>query len=86
MTLEQALNLALEEPETKPDRPTGGILSAREVEVLSLVAEGLSDAQVAEKLYVSPRTVGGQLRVAYRKLGVKSRTAAVKRAGELGLI
>jgi DNA-binding NarL/FixJ family response regulator len=86
MSLEQALDLALEEPETKPDRPSESLLSAREVEVLSLVAEGLSDAQVADKLYVSPRTVGGHLRVAYRKLGVKSRTAAVKRAGELGLI
>jgi DNA-binding NarL/FixJ family response regulator len=54
--------------------------------VLSLVAEGLSDAEVAEKLYVSPRTVGGHLRGAYGKLVVKSRTAAIKKAGELGLI
>jgi DNA-binding NarL/FixJ family response regulator len=41
---------------------------------------------VAENLYVSPRTVGGHLSGVYRKLQVKSRTAAVKRAGELGLI
>lgn len=85
MTLEQALALALEEP-MRPARPSGGLLSTRELEVLALVAQGLSDAQVAENLYVSPRTVGGHLRGAYRKLEVKSRTAAVKRARELGLI
>jgi predicted ATPase/DNA-binding CsgD family transcriptional regulator len=84
MTLEEALDLAL--GETKPDRPPQNLLSARETEVLSLVAEGLPDAEVAETLYVSPRTVGGHLRSAYRKLGVKSRTAAVRKAGELGLI
>ncbi len=33
-------------------------MSAREAEVLQLVAEGLTDGQVAEKLYISPRTVG----------------------------
>ena len=84
MTLEQALSLVFGEP-TKP-RASGGHLSDRELEVLSLVAEGLSDAEVAENLYVSPRTVSGHLRSAYRRLGVKSRTAAVKKAGELGLI
>jgi predicted ATPase/DNA-binding CsgD family transcriptional regulator len=85
MTLEQALSLVLGE-QMGPDRSTGGLLSDRENEVLSLVARGLSDAEVAEKLYVSPRTVGGHLRGVYRKLGVKSRTAAVKKAEELGLI
>ena len=85
MTLEQTLSLALEGP-TRPNRSSGGLLSERESEVLSLVAEGFSDAQVAENLFVSPRTVGGHLTGIYRKLGVKSRTAAVKRAGELGLI
>jgi DNA-binding NarL/FixJ family response regulator len=86
MTLEEALELALAEPGANPNRPSESLLSAREIEVLSLVAEGLSDAQVAEKLYVSPRTVSGHLRGAYRKLGVKSRTAAVKKVGELGLV
>ena len=85
MTLEQALSLAFE-GRTIPERPPDSLLSDRELEVLSLVAGGLTDAEVAENLYVSPRTVGGHLRGVYRKLGVKSRTAAVKRAGELGLI
>ena len=85
MTLEQTLSLVLGE-EMGPDRSSGGLLSDRENEVLALVARGLSDAEVAEKLYVSRRTVGGHLGGAYRKLGVKSRTAAVKKAEELGLI
>jgi predicted ATPase/DNA-binding CsgD family transcriptional regulator len=86
MTLEEAVNLALAEPGTGPDSPPDSPLSDRELEVLSFVARGLSDAEVAENLFVSPRTVSGHLRAAYRKLGVRSRTAAVKRAGELGLI
>jgi ATP/maltotriose-dependent transcriptional regulator MalT len=86
MNLEQALTLALEEPETKPDRPVGGLLSARELEVLRLVAEGLTDGQVAERLYLSSRTVNAHLRSVYRKLGAGSRAAAVKRADELSLL
>ncbi len=85
MTLEQALSLVLGE-QMGPDRPHDSLLSDRELEVLSLVARGLTDAEVAENLYVSPRTVGGHLRGVYRKLGVRSRTAAVKKAEELGLI
>jgi non-specific serine/threonine protein kinase len=92
MTLEDALAYALEEttappegPEAPPERPTGP-LSARELEVLGLVAEGLTDARVAGRLHLSPRTVGRHLESVYRKLGVSSRTAAVKKAGELGLL
>jgi ATP/maltotriose-dependent transcriptional regulator MalT len=63
-----------------------GLLSARELEVLRLVAEGLTDRQVAVKLHISPRTVGRHLESVYRKLCVSSRTAAVRSAGELGLL
>jgi non-specific serine/threonine protein kinase len=86
MTLEEALALALEEPGAKPDHESGGVLSAREVEVLSCVAEGLTDVQVAERLYLSRHTVGHHLSSVYRKLGVQGRTAAVHKAGEMGLI
>ena len=85
-TLEDAIAFALEEPEKRREGPPKSRLTPREAEVLSLVSEGLSDARVAEELYLSPRTVGGHLRGAYRKLGVKSRTAAARKAGELGLI
>jgi len=51
-------------------------LSEREVEVLRLVAQGLSDAQVAQTLVISPRTVNAHLRSIYSKLGITSRHAA----------
>jgi DNA-binding NarL/FixJ family response regulator len=57
-------------------------LSAREVEVLRLVATGLSNAEVAEHLVLSPRTVEQHLRSIYNKLGVSSRTAATRFAME----
>ena len=51
-------------------------LSEREVEVLRLVAQGLSDAQVAAILVISPRTVNAHLRSIYSKLRITSRHAA----------
>ena len=62
------------------------MLSAREVEVLRLVAAGHSNADVAAHLSLSTRTVGQHLYSIYNKLGVSSRTAATYRAGELRLI
>ena len=60
-------------------------LSAREVEVLRLVARGFSNPQVAAELVLSPRTVHAHLRSVYRKLDVHSRAAAARSAAELGL-
>lgn len=60
-------------------------LTAREVEVLRLVARGLSNPQVAAELVLSPRTVHAHLRSVYRKLDVHSRAAAARSAAELGL-
>ena len=87
LTLEEAIAQASEvsHPPEVP-APLTHDLSAREVEVLGLVAEGLTDAQVAERLFLSPRTVGHHLRSVYRKLEVPSRAAAAKTALERGLI
>lgn len=63
-----------------------GRLSTRELEVLALVAEGLTDAEVAERLVVSLRTVHAHLRSIYRKLDVHSRTAATRYALEHRLV
>jgi DNA-binding CsgD family transcriptional regulator len=63
-----------------------GGLSPREVEVLRLVAQGLTDAQVGERLAISRRTVGRHLESVYNKLGVGSRTAAVAFAFEHDLV
>jgi DNA-binding NarL/FixJ family response regulator len=61
-------------------------LTAREVDVLRLVAVGLSDAEAAERLFVSVRTVHAHLRSIYRKAGVHSRAAAGRFAEENGLL
>lgn len=67
-----------------PKYPAG--LSAREVDVLRLVAQGLTDAQVAESLVISPRTVNWHLTSIYSKLGVSSRAAATRYAVEQHLL
>ena len=51
-------------------------LSQREVEVLRLVVEGMTDGEIAEELYLSPRTISTYLSSIYNKLGVNSRAAA----------
>lgn len=61
-------------------------LSRREVEVLSLAAQGHSAPSIATLLIVSPTTVRTHLKNAYIKLGVADRTAAVARAMQLGLL
>jgi predicted ATPase/DNA-binding CsgD family transcriptional regulator len=92
MKLEEALSRALEPgPVPAEARATArataqDVLSAREAEVLGLVAEGLTDQEVAQRLYLSPRTVGQHLSSVYRKLGVRSRTAATREAAERGLL
>ncbi len=55
-------------------------LTTREIEVLQLVSLGLTDAQIAEKLIISPRTVEAHVRSFLNKLGVSSRTAATRSA------
>ena len=89
MSSEQTIEYALEQ-ETVPEPaapvayPAG--LSAREVEVLRLVATGLSNAEVAEKLFLSSRTVEWYLSAIYRKLGLHSRTEAARFAAEYDLL
>ncbi len=61
-------------------------LTAREIEVLRLVTQGLTYAQIAEQLIISPRTVDAHLRSIYGKLGVTSRSAATRYAIEYRLV
>ena len=89
MTAEQAVEYALErESTTKPAAPESypAGLSAREAEVLRLVARGLTDAQAAKELFISPRTVNWHLGSIYRKLGFHSRAEATRFAVEHGLL
>jgi predicted ATPase/serine/threonine protein kinase/DNA-binding CsgD family transcriptional regulator len=69
---------------TLPDYPAG--LTAREVEVLRLVAQGLTDIQIAERLTVSPHTVHSHVRSIHSKLGITSRSAATRYAVEHKLV
>ena len=66
-------------------RSAPGELTPREADVLRLVARGMTDAQVADDLIVSRRTVHAHLRAIYRKLDVGSRSAATRWALEHGL-
>jgi DNA-binding NarL/FixJ family response regulator len=61
-------------------------LTTREVEVVKLVAEGMTNAQIAQRLYLSPRTVHRHLNSVYRKIGTNSRAAAARFATEHGLL
>lgn len=63
-----------------------GGLTSREVEVLQLVADGLSNTDLAARLHLSVATVETHLRNVFRKLGVRRRTQAVRVAGEQGLL
>ncbi len=61
-------------------------LSAREIEVLRLVARGASNAEVAARLHITDATVKSHLAHIFSKLGVASRTAAVSSARALGIL
>ncbi|HTP07372.1 MAG TPA: LuxR C-terminal-related transcriptional regulator [Anaerolineae bacterium] len=75
-------------PDRSVEKPIGLVepLSERELEVLKLVAEGLSNQEIAARLYLSLRTIKFHTGNIYGKLGAKSRTEAVSRARDLGLL
>ncbi len=64
--------------------PSG--LSKREMEVLELLAEGISNQEIADKLFISENTVKTHTSRLFEKLGVKNRTAAVLKAKEVGFL
>jgi LuxR family transcriptional regulator, maltose regulon positive regulatory protein len=67
-------------------QPAAEPLTAREREVLTLIAEGLSNQELAARLHLSPQTVKVHTRNIYSKLGVTSRTQAVARGRDLGFL
>jgi len=99
MTVQQALaclpaippkapHLSTPSSPTVPTRPAPSAagLTMREVEVLRLIAQGLTDAQVAQRLVISHRTVTTHLSSIYNKLGINSRAAAARFAAEHQLL
>jgi ATP/maltotriose-dependent transcriptional regulator MalT len=73
---------------TSPSKPEPLVepLTGREAEVLRLLTAGLSNQQIAERLYLSEGTVKTHTHNLYGKLGVQSRTRAIARAKDLNLI
>jgi predicted ATPase/DNA-binding CsgD family transcriptional regulator len=101
MSMEQAIEYALSAEEASTTTPSSAApteqlstpvsehpagLTPREVEVLGLVATGMTNVQVAQRLFLSPRTVQRHLNSVFHKLGVSSRTAATRFALEHGLV
>jgi DNA-binding NarL/FixJ family response regulator len=60
-------------------------LTAREQEVLALLADGLADREISERLFISERTVHHHVSAVLSKIGVASRTAAAREAVRLGI-
>lgn len=60
-------------------------LTAREREVLDLIAEGLQNTAIARRLYLAPKTISNHISTIFSKLGVPDRSAAIVRAREAGL-
>jgi DNA-binding NarL/FixJ family response regulator len=65
---------------------TGIKLTARELAVLDLMADGLIAAAIARRLGISPRTVNKHIEHVYEKLGTHDRTTTALRAGTLGFL
>ena len=61
-------------------------LTKREREVLGEIATGATNREIGERLYLSPHTIKEHTSAIYRKLGVRNRAAAVKRAQRIGLV
>lgn len=78
--------LLAELTEHSAHHPDDSPLTARQVEVLRLVAEGCSDQAIASTLVISEHTVHRHVANIYARLGCSSRAAAVARAGRLGLL
>jgi LuxR family maltose regulon positive regulatory protein len=73
-------------PENNPSALLLDPLTEREQEILSLIAQGQSNRQIADALFISVGTVKGHVNHIFGKLDVKSRTQALLRARELNLL
>lgn len=75
-----------ERERVRREQPLAEPLSAREMEVLALLAEGFSNQEIADRLYIAPGTVKNHVGSILSKLNARDRTQAVVQAKELGLL
>jgi LuxR family maltose regulon positive regulatory protein len=75
-----------DKPGLPPAQPLIDPLSQRELTILQLIAQGLSNREIGERLFLALDTVKGHNRKIFDKLQVQSRTEAIARARELGLL
>jgi LuxR family maltose regulon positive regulatory protein len=75
-----------DKPDLPPAQPLIDPLSQRELKILQLIAQGLSNREIGERLFLALDTVKGHNRKIFNKLQVQSRTEAIARARELGLL
>jgi two-component system response regulator DesR len=81
-----ALGMSIIEPETEDDPGVGPALTAREQDVLELVAGGATNREIAASLHLSQHTVKEYTSALYRKLKARNRAEAVQRAQRLGVL
>ena len=79
------LSMRIPRGEREATRVNPAGLTARQLEVLTLVASGRTNAEIADALFVSPRTAEHHVAAVLTKLGVTTRREAARRAAELGL-
>lgn len=85
----QQLIAAFSDIDREPVVQAGSLLdplTGREIEILRLIAVGLSNKEIAERLFLTEGTVKGYASTIYSKLGVQRRTEAVERARGLGIL
>jgi LuxR family maltose regulon positive regulatory protein len=75
-----------DKPDLSPTKLLIESLSQRELKILQLIAQGLSNREISERLFLAVDTVKGHNRKIFDKLQVQSRTEAIARARELGLL
>lgn len=77
------MNTSVKKP---PETEAQNVLSGRELQILQLVAEGLSNKEIAEKIFISRYTVECHIKHIYRKLSVSGRTKAIHAARDIGIL
>jgi ATP/maltotriose-dependent transcriptional regulator MalT len=82
----ERLRASIDPERRQADATRSGVLTRREIEVLRLIAKGLSNQRIAEQLFISEHTVHRHVANTFSKLGVSSRSAAVAHAARTGLL